>query len=112
MVGSKTFSSIGYGFISMFGDVRNDGNSFSSWFVADGLAIVDFLVRARRLLNHIWIRFPSIFKRCARFSRVVTSGYGVWENNCSRISTWSGVNDERKRRVERNGKVSLSELSR
>ncbi len=121
IVGLKTLSFIGNGFISITGDVRDDGISFSSLFVNNEAEIVDeyvdvvdFLVRARRLLNHIWSRFTSIFKRFERFSRVVTSGYCVWEKNSSRISICSGVNDERKRRaavIGRNGKVSLSELS-
>ncbi len=119
IIGSKTLSFIGNGFISITGDVWNDGISFSSLFVNDGVEIVDeyvvdFLIRARRLLNHVWSRLTSIFKRCERFSRVVTSGYCVWEKNCSRISICSVVNDERQRRaavVGGNGKVSLSELS-
>jgi len=100
-----------YGFVSVIGDVRTAGIVF----VSSCVEIVNFLLRARRLLNHTCIRFSSIFKCRARFSRVVTSGYCVWEKNCSRISFCSEVNDERKRRVVtfgRKGNVSFSELSK
>jgi len=47
-------------FISITGDGRNDGFVFSSSFIDGGVEIVDeyvvvvvFLLRARRLLNHV-----------------------------------------------------------
>jgi hypothetical protein len=55
IVGSKTLSLIDNDFISVTADVTNDGISFSSLLVDDEVDryVVDFLERARRLLNHI-----------------------------------------------------------
>jgi hypothetical protein len=57
IVGSKTLSLIDNDFISVTADVTNDGISFSSLLMDDGVdeyvIVVDFLERARRLLNHI-----------------------------------------------------------